>query len=35
MMAATASNRRILWILVLVGLALFVGSILFITSRAH
>ena len=31
---ATA-NRRLLWLLVLVGVSLFVGSILFIISRAH
>ena len=35
-MSATASgNRRLLWILVGIGLSLFVGSILFIISRAH
>lgn len=31
----TASNRRLLLLLVLIGMALFVGSILFIASRAH
>jgi hypothetical protein len=29
-----ASNRRLLWLLALVALALLVGSILFIVSRA-
>jgi hypothetical protein len=29
------SNRRLLWILVATGVALFAGSILFIISRAH
>ncbi len=29
------ANRRLLWLLVLVGTSLFVGSILFILSRAH
>ena len=32
--SATA-NRRLLWLLVLVGASLFFGSILFIISRAH
>ncbi len=31
----TASNRRLLLLLVLIGMALFVGSILFIASRAQ
>lgn len=32
----TASeNRRLLWILVAIGVGLFAGSILFIISRAH
>jgi hypothetical protein len=31
----TDANRRVLWILVLVGASLFFGSILFILSRAH
>lgn len=35
MSAAAAGNRRLLWILVGIGLSLFVGSILFIISRAH
>ncbi len=30
-----ASNRRVLWILVSLGAGLFVGSLLFIISRAH
>jgi Mg/Co/Ni transporter MgtE len=30
-----SANRRLLWLLVLVGTSLFVGSILFILSRAH
>jgi hypothetical protein len=34
-MDRTDANRRILLILVLVGASLFVGSILFILSRAH
>lgn len=29
-----ASNRRLLLLLVLIGMALFIGSILFIASRA-
>jgi hypothetical protein len=29
------ANRRLLWLLVLVGTSLFVGSVLFILSRAH
>jgi hypothetical protein len=35
MSASAAANRRILWLLVGLGLFLFVGSILFIISRAH
>jgi len=35
MTAAHASNRRVLWILVSLGAGLFLGSILFIVSRAH
>jgi hypothetical protein len=35
MTSTDASNRRILWILVSLGAGLFVGSILFIVSRAH
>jgi hypothetical protein len=34
MSASAAVNRRTLWILVSIGLFLFVGSILFIISRA-
>lgn len=30
-----SANRRLLWLLVLVGTSLFAGSILFIISRAH
>jgi hypothetical protein len=30
-----SANRRLLWLLVLLGTSLFVGSILFIISRAH
>jgi hypothetical protein len=30
-----AANRRLLWILVATGVGLFVGSILFIITRAH
>jgi hypothetical protein len=33
MRAAAGSNRRVLWFLVLLGAALFWGSILFIISR--
>jgi len=29
------ANRRLLWLLALIGLALFVGSVLFIVSRAQ
>jgi hypothetical protein len=35
MSASAAVNRRTLWILVGIGAALFLGSILFIISRAH
>ncbi len=35
MTASDASNRRVLWILVSLGVGLFLGSILFIVSRAH
>jgi hypothetical protein len=35
MTATHASNRRVLWILVSLGAGLFLGSILFIISRAH
>jgi uncharacterized protein involved in exopolysaccharide biosynthesis len=35
MTATHASNRRVLWILVGLGAGLFLGSILFIISRAH
>ena len=34
-MSAALSNRRMLWILIAVGVGLFGGSILFIVSRAH
>jgi hypothetical protein len=30
-----AANRRLLWMLVILGAFLFFGSILFIVSRAH
>jgi hypothetical protein len=30
-----SANRRLLWLLVLLGASLFFGSILFIISRAH
>ena len=30
-----SANRRLLWLLVVVGTSLFAGSILFIISRAH
>jgi hypothetical protein len=30
-----SANRRLLWLLLLVGTSLFVGSVLFILSRAH
>jgi hypothetical protein len=33
--ASTTANRLTLWIVVLIGFALFAGSILFIVSRAH
>ena len=35
MTASAAGNRRVLWILVSLGVGLFLGSILFIVSRAH
>ena len=35
MSALASANRRLLWILVLLGAGLFFGSILFIVSRAH
>jgi hypothetical protein len=35
MSATAAGNRRLLWTLVSIGLFLFVGSILFIISRAQ
>ncbi len=35
MSATAAGNRRLLWILVSLGAGLFLGSILFIISRAH
>jgi hypothetical protein len=35
MSASASSNRRLLWLLVLLGAFLFFGSILFILSRAH
>jgi hypothetical protein len=35
-MSATAvRNRRLLWVLVGLGSSLFLGSVLFIISRAH
>lgn len=34
-MASPASNRKILLLLVLFAIFLFVGSVLFIISRAH
>ena len=33
--SSASVNRRTLWLLVLVGAGLFLGSILFIVSRAH
>ncbi|HEY1250220.1 MAG TPA: hypothetical protein VGH97_03470 [Thermoanaerobaculia bacterium] len=30
-----SANRRLLWLLIALGSSLFVGSILFIVSRAH
>ncbi len=30
-----SANRRLLWLLVVVAVSLFAGSILFILSRAH
>ena len=35
MSAAASANRRTLWLLFGLALCLFVGSILFIISRAH
>ncbi len=35
MIAAALSNRRMLWLIVLIAVSLFAGSILFIVSRAH
>lgn len=35
MTASAASNRRVLWILISLGVGLFLGSVLFIVSRAH
>jgi uncharacterized membrane protein len=35
MSASASANRLLLWLLVLLGAALFFGSILFIVSRAH
>jgi uncharacterized membrane protein len=35
MSASAPANRRLLWLLVLLGAALFFGSIMFIVSRAH
>ena len=35
MSATASSNRRLLWLLLLLGAGLFWGSILFIISRAH
>ncbi len=35
MSASAAGNRRLLWLLAAIGISLFVGSILFIISRAH
>jgi|RhiMetdeSRZDD1v2_1073273.scaffolds.fasta_scaffold14595_5 hypothetical protein len=35
MRALDAANRRTLWILIGIGLFLFLGSILFIVSRAQ
>ena len=35
MRALDAANRKMLWILIGVGLCLFLGSILFIVSRAQ
>jgi hypothetical protein len=33
--ASPSANRRLLWLLILLGASLFFGSILFIISRAH
>ena len=35
MRALASANRRLLWLLVLLGASLFFGSIVFIVSRAH
>jgi hypothetical protein len=35
MSAAVSANRKLLWLFVCVAVALFVGSLLFIISRAH
>jgi hypothetical protein len=35
MSVSASANRRLLWLLLLLGAALFFGSILFIVSRAH
>lgn len=35
MSTTVATNRRLLGLLVLLGVSLFIGSILFIISRAH
>ncbi len=35
MSAAIPANRRTLWVLVLVAASLFLGSLMFILSRAH
>jgi hypothetical protein len=35
MSAVASANRRLFWLLLLLGATLFFGSILFIISRAH
>lgn len=35
MSVSASANRRLFWLLLLLGAALFFGSILFIVSRAH
>jgi hypothetical protein len=35
MSAAVSANRKVLWLLISVAVALFFGSVLFIISRAH
>jgi hypothetical protein len=35
MSASASANRRVLWLLLSVAAALFIGSLLFIISRAH